>query len=134
MTTIITAALIQDEFNPSGISATTLETIIDSAIDAVNQDAGTSIGYMTGTSGTKTLTVTGNQANAIKMRVAMALVDRKTQGSSSSSRSVLGLSMSDTTSTSQGSSYERKYDVAINRLKSPPIHIVNEPVEGTTSW
>jgi hypothetical protein len=114
--TVITGALIQSEFGTS-VAATALEVIIDSAIDSVNSDAGVTIGYMTGVAGAKTITVTGNEAAAIKPMVAMKLASRVTIGASSSSASMGGISMSQSASSGAGDINADQYRRAISILK-----------------
>lgn len=118
MTTIITATLIKTEFG-SSLATADLEVIIDSAIDTVNSDAGTSIGHLTA----GTITVTGDQAAAIKPLIAMKLTSRGINGASSSSFGLSGLSISQSISSSQNDVNSELYDRAINRLKEPPITI-----------
>lgn len=112
----ITATTIQDEFN-TDLEAVIIEAIIDSAIDAVNSDAGTSISYMTGSAGSKTLTVTGNQAAALKPLVAMKLASRETEGASSESVSLGPASTSSSLSTSTNEINLMLYAKAIERLQ-----------------
>ena len=113
--TVITGALIQSEFDTT-VSATDLEVIIDSAIDNVNSDAGTSIGYMTGTAGSKTVTVTGNQAAAIKSMVALKLASRAIAGGASSSFGLGGLSQSQNVNSSPLNVNVEQYNRAIRVL------------------
>ena len=114
--TVITGALIQAEYDTS-ITATNLEIMIDSAIDTVNSDAGTSISYMTGAAGSKTITVTGDQAAAIKPLVAMKITSRDIQGASSSSMTLGGLGESQSTSSSANDMNAELYEKAVNRLR-----------------
>ena len=114
--TVITGALIQAEYDTS-ITATNLEIMIDSAIDTVNSDAGISISYMTGAVGSKTITVTGDQAAAIKPLVAMKITSRDIQGASSSSITLGGLGESQSTSSSANDMNAELYEKAVNRLR-----------------
>jgi outer membrane PBP1 activator LpoA protein len=114
--TDITGLLIQSEF-ASDVDVTDIEVIIDSAIDTVNSDAGTSIGYMTGPAGSKTITVTGNEAAAIKPMVAMKLISRSTAGASSTSTNIGALSTSQSASSSTGDVNADQYIRAIDRLR-----------------
>jgi len=113
--TTITGALIQTEFD-SDLTVATLEVIIDSAVDDVNSDAGTNIGYMTGGAGSKTMTVTGNQAVAIKAKIALKLADRAVSGGSSSSNSLGFISESQSVSSSPSSVNADQYERAIRKL------------------
>jgi hypothetical protein len=79
------------------LSAIDVENNIDDYIDTVNSDAGTSIGYMTGTAGSKTVTVTEAQNAALKPLIQVMLREVKktslsnsssTSGSSSTNKSV----------------------------------------------
>jgi outer membrane PBP1 activator LpoA protein len=125
--TVITGLLIQSEFN-STVAITSLEVIIDSAIDSVNTDAGTSIGYMTGIAGAKTITVTGMQAAAIKPMIAMKLTSRATSGAASSSFGLHGISTSSSSSSSAGGTDSDQYTRAIQKLKMALNGIVFEAV------
>ena len=113
--TVITGLLIQSEFNTT-VAVADLEVIIDSSIDTVNSDASTSIGYMTGVTPTKTVTVTGDQAAAIKPLIAMKLISRATQGSSSTSRTIAGMGLSQSASSSTGDVNADQYKSAIRIL------------------
>lgn len=117
MTTTITGLILQDELGTS-VSVEDLEYIIDASIDDVNSDAEQSIGYMTGTAGTKTLSVTGAQARAIKAMVIIKLALRSVQGGSSTSYSIGVISESSSTNTSNGSLNTELYKTAINRLRT----------------
>jgi len=112
---VITGLLIQSEFSTT-VAVTDIEVIVDSAIDTVNSDAGTSIGYMTGVAGSKTITVTGAQAAAIKPMVAMKLVSRATSGASSSSYTLGGIGSSQSASSSSGDVNADQYERAISAL------------------
>jgi len=114
--TVITGLLIQSEFNTT-VAVGDLEVIIDSAIDTVNSDAGTSIGYMTGVTPTKTITVTGDQAAAIKPLIAMKIVSRSIEGASSSNITMGGVSSSSSTSSGMNDVNAELYEKAINRLR-----------------
>ena len=114
--TEITGALINSEYGTS-IEITDLEVIIDSAIDTVNHDAGTSIGYMTGGAGAKTITVTGSQAAAIKPLVAMKLISRTIQGASSSTINIGPLGKSQSASSSVNDINAELYKRAIDVLR-----------------
>lgn len=113
--TTITGLTIQAEFGTSETVAN-LEVIIDSAIDTVNSDAYTSIGYMTGTAGSKTITVTGAQAAAIKPLIAMKLASNIVSSGNSSSFSLNGLSQSNSSSTGANNANSELYRNAIQRL------------------
>jgi hypothetical protein len=114
--TVITGLLIQSEFATSETVAN-IEVIIDSAIDTVNSDAGINISYMTGASPTKTITVTGDQAAAIKPLVAIKLASNKVAGGSSQSYGVGSLSTSSSTNVGASNSNSVMYDNAIRRLR-----------------
>jgi len=113
--TIITGLTIQSEFGISTAIAT-IEDIIDSSIDTVNSDAGTSIGYMTGATPTKTVTVTGSQAAALKPMISMKLASNTVAGGTSSSLSLGQLSESSSQSTGANDLNTQLYDRAIIRL------------------
>jgi len=114
--TVITGLLIQSEFDTT-VSVASLEVIIDSAIDSVNSDAGIAIGYMTGVAGTKTITVTGDQAAAIKPMIAMKLISRKMAGAESSPFSITPISRSESSSSGTGDVNADLYLRAIDHLK-----------------
>ena len=113
--TIITGLTIQSEFGISTAIAT-IEDIIDSSIDTVNSDAGISIGYMTGATPTKTVTVTGSQAAALKPMISMKLASNTVAGGTSSSISMGQLSESSSQSTGANDLNTQLYDRAIIRL------------------
>jgi len=116
MTTTITAAIIQAEFNTE-VAAATIEYIIDSSIDMVNADASVAISAMSGTAGSKTVSMTGAQAAAVKACIAMKLASRVTAGSSSTS-TTLGPFSTSTSSSSGGSDINLVlYKRAIQRLR-----------------
>jgi len=114
--TVITADLINSEFGTT-VATADLEVVINSAIDTVNSDAGTSIGYLVA----GTITVTANEAAAIKPMVAMKLASRSTSGASSTSLSIGGLSTSQSASSSTGDVNADQYLRAIERLKGSSI-------------
>jgi len=114
--TVITADLINSEFGTT-VATADLEVVINSAIDTVNSDAGTSIGYLVA----GTITVTANEAAAIKPMVAMKLASRSTSGASSTSLSIGGLSTSQSASSSTGDVNAEQYLRAIERLKGSSI-------------
>jgi hypothetical protein len=125
--TTISAALIQSEYKSSETVAN-LEVIINSAIDTVNSDADQSIGYLSGTPGT--VTVTGAQAAAIKPLIAMKLASNLVAGGSSTSESLGGISESSSSSTGGSSINSDLYSRAIAKLRSPPVYISYAPIEG----
>ena len=110
--TVITGALLQSELGTT-VDTADLEVIVDSAIDSVNSDAGTSIGYMTGAAGSKTITVTALEAAAIKPMVAMKLISRATSGASSSAFALGSVSSSQSASSSAGDVNADQYRRAI---------------------
>lgn len=113
--TTITGLLIQSEFGTDE-TVVNLEVMIDSCIDTVNSDAGTSIGYMTGAIGAKTITVTGNQAAAIKPLLAMKLASNAVSGGTSSSYGLGQISESSSQSVGASNSNSQLYLNAIKRL------------------
>ena len=113
--TVITGVLIQSEYS-SEETVENIEVIIDSAIDTVNTDAETSIGYMTGAAGSKTLTVTAAQAAALKAMVAMKLTSNIVAGGSSESFGLGGVNKSTSQSSGANSLNQTLYDRAILRL------------------
>ncbi len=113
--TVITGLTIQTELGISTAIAT-IETIIDSSIDTVNTDAGTAIGYMTGATPTKTVTVTGPQAAALKPMIAMKLASNTVAGGSSSSIGIGSLSQSNSQSSGSNDLNTQLYNRAIIRL------------------
>lgn len=117
MTTTITALLIQAEFNTS-IVATKLEYMIDSAIDTVNSDADVSISNLSGTAGSKTVSVTAAQAAAIKPLVAMKIASYNTSGSASSSTTLGPYSTSQSNSSIPNDLNMELYKTAIKRLRT----------------
>lgn len=129
--TTITGALLKQEFAVT-TNITDLEVIIDSAVDTVNSDAGTTIAYMTGTAGSKTLTCTGGEAAALKPLIAMKLASNAVAGGTSYSRTmgILGESGSQNTGATNSNSqlYERAITNLKNASRSPPILIANEPI------
>ena len=113
--TVITGLTIQTELGISTAIAT-IETIIDSSIDTVNTDAGTAIGYMTGATPTKTVTVTGARAAALKPMIAMKLASNTVAGGSSSSIGIGSLSQSSSQSSGANDLNTQLYNRAIIRL------------------
>jgi hypothetical protein len=130
--TDITATTIQSELN-STVAKETIEIIIDSAIDTVNSDAGTTITYMTGVAGSKTVTVTGNEAAALKPLIAIKLASRITQGATSSSYALGSLSTSSSVSTSASDINLQLYEAAIARLRKT-VGIEFVVAEDTTGY
>jgi hypothetical protein len=116
MTTNITGLIIQTEFGVSTAIAT-IEAIIDSCIDTVNSDAGTTIGYMTGSTPTKTVTVTGPQAAALKPLIAIKLASNQVSGGNSQSLGFGGISQSSSVNTGTANSNSQLYERAIMNLK-----------------
>ena len=111
--TTITAALINSEFGTS-VSVADLEVIINSSIDTVNSDAHISIGYLSGSPGT--ITVTGDQAAAIKPLIASKLASRTASGASSSSVNIGSVSKSQSVSSSINDVNAELYIKAIQKL------------------
>jgi hypothetical protein len=78
------------DFDPASspdatVSKTNVELIIDDIIDFINSEAETSIPAMSGTDGSKTVTVSRNQNAAIKLILPVALKETKYKISTSSS-------------------------------------------------
>ena len=122
--TVITAESVKDEFNTT-LDSDILEAMIDSSIDTVNSDAGLAITYMTGASPNKTVTVTGDQAAAIKPLLAMKIISRQTMGATSQSASLGGLSYSTSASASSGGSSDVNFTLyknAIDKLRGVGWH------------
>ena len=113
--TVLTGVLIQSEYS-SEETVANIEVIIDSAIDTVNTDAETSIGYMTGVTPNKTVTVTAAQASALKPMIAMKLTSNIVAGGSSESFNVGAVGKTASQSTGANSLNSQLYDRAILRL------------------
>ena len=113
----ITGTLLQSELNTT-VTVTTIEYLVDASIDSVNTDAGLSLAYMTGVAGAKTLTVTAEQATAIKAMTALKLASRASQGASSSSYQIgsLGVSQNMSSGLSSDDFLSQQYDRAIRKL------------------
>lgn len=127
MTTTITGLSIQAELGTT-VTVANLEYMIDAAIDDVNTDAELTLAYMTGTAGSKTLTVTGAQARAIKEMLKIKLAQRDVQGGSSTSYSLGVINESSSTNNSGSNINMALYRKAIAALRSAPIYLSNEPI------
>jgi hypothetical protein len=151
-----TNTLAENGYTTSDFTAATTEFIIDTAIDLLNLLAEQSIAAMAGSSGTKTVITTRDQAAVLKMLISVTLRENKktalsssssTSGSSSAGKSVgIGsLSMSESSSVSsaisaaatinnpQNSAFAKLFLDSCAALKrktlGPPIYVGYAPVE-----
>ncbi len=105
------------DFDPAAdetTSLTNVEGIIDDIIDYINVEAGTSISAMSGTAGSKTVTLTREQNAVIKLILPVTLKERKYKISTSSALGPASISES---VGSQDSVFKEMFWKAINRLK-----------------
>jgi hypothetical protein len=124
MATLTAAILIAEngfqntDFDPAGSSEdtgkTNVEYMIDSAIDYVNLEAETSISNLSGSAGSKTVTVTASQNAVLKLLLTAMLREAKFKGSSSLGMG--GLSVSDTLVT-QPPIFQSLFKNALRRLR-----------------
>lgn len=72
----LTASEVLDSIrlDSSEVSLETVEQLIDDAVDEVNLRAGTSIPHMSGDSGSKSLTLTGDEKVAVKLCAILNLM------------------------------------------------------------
>lgn len=96
------------------VSLTNVEMIIDDIIDTINSEAETTIPEMSGTAGTKTVTVSRNQNAAIKLVLPVMLKEAKYKLSTSGSMGPLSSSVS---VGSQDSIFKELFYKAIEKLK-----------------
>ena len=107
----------------SDFTATKWEAVIDQAIDKINGYARDDIlPNMTGTAGTKTVTVTSGQAGFIRdLAVAIYNKSVKSGGAQSQSYALGGLSQSQSASSSIGGEVEELAKEAALRLKEVEV-------------
>jgi len=121
----ITAALIHSEtgYSTDDISTTNLEYLIDNSINYVNLMAGTSISNLSGAvAGSKTVTVTADQAAVLKPLINLLLMAYMDAGQPST---VQGLSVQTTLQTPRYAAMMKLLDEGLLRLRR---HIAFERV------
>ena len=69
MAITLSGSYFQTLMNDADTSAATWESVIDSAVNAINSRANANLPNMTGTAGSKTLSVTSKQAGSIEFVV-----------------------------------------------------------------
>lgn len=128
MTTIASIAqriLDENAYTLADISLTNLEYLIDNAIDYINMQAGITIVDLSGSAETKSLTATEPQIFAVKSLGVLMLRAYKDKGPQVG---IGSLNVSFITSDPQYSLFMQFVEKAIDRLKSLPIVIKNDPL------
>lgn len=112
----VTAQRVLDENNytVSDISLTNLEYLIDNVIDYINLETGLSISNLSGTAGSKSVTVTSGQSPIIKLLSALMIRAYKDRGPQSS---IAGFSVVAVLADPQYQLFKELTDKGINRLR-----------------
>jgi len=116
----ITATQIKNENNwtDEDITDTNLEYLIDNIINYVNLIAGTSISNLSGTAGTKSVTVTSSQDFVIKSGVALAMRSYLDKGPNVA---MSGISISEIVTDPHYRFLSKMFNNGINMLRSRSI-------------
>lgn len=109
----ITASQINSETD-ANIDTTILEYLIDNAINYVNFHAGTSISNMSGTAGSKTVTVSSDQSAVLKPLIYMMVRARQDKGPNISGSPITITAL---ITDPEYSLYKPMIDEGINRLR-----------------
>ena len=117
--------LDENDYTTSDISTTKLEYLIDNAIDYINAQTGLSISNLSGSAGSKTLTYTSPQHIAIKALTNLMLKAYLEKGSQVG---IGGVNISYLQSDPDYKLSFQLFNGILNRLKSPPIYLSEDPV------